>query len=363
MTRKAVKWATVIFITTLFLLPSCPSLAKARQEYTFPQEKTVLLPPGALISVQNISGDIDIRGGDVDEVVITATKRVKANSREEAEEWAKKVNIIFDKREQGLFIETKMPPAWTESLGSLLSSLFEKKPSVQVDFKIRSPQEVNVHAASVSGDIYIAAIGGDVDIDVVSGDMEISEIGGDLSIDAVSGDISVEDLAGNLEIDATSGDVEIVNVGGDVTIDVTSGDVIGRRIMGEFSVDGTSGDVSISDVHGDVSVDVTSGDISVRQKAGNLWIDTSSGDIYVETMVIKDGRYRVDTSSGQIIFHISETSSCTVDLETSGGRIHAKLPMIVDSVSRTRLQGTMGTGGAQISLSTSGGDIDLLPLE
>jgi len=363
MARKALQCTALIFITTMFLLSSSPALAKARQEYTFPQEKTVLLPPGALISVSNIKGDIDIRGGDVDKVVITATKRVTADSREEAEEWAKKVDVIYDERDKGLFIEGKMPRGWSESLGSLLSSLFEKKPSVQVDFEIRCPREVDVHSASVSGDIYMVAIGGDVHIDVVSGDMELEQIGGDLSIDAVSGDIVLEDVAGNLEIDAVSGDAEMINVGGAVTIDVTSGDIIGRNIMSELAVDGTSGDVSIMDVHGDVNIDVTSGDISIRQKRGNLWIDTSSGDVSVETIVIKNGRYRVDTSSGQIIFRIPKASSCTVELETSGGRIQAKLPMIVDSVSRTRLQGTMGLGEAQITLSTSGGDIDLLPID
>jgi hypothetical protein len=363
MVRKTLKGTAVIFIATLFLVASSPSLAKTRQEYTFPQEKTVLLPPGDLISVTNIKGDIDIRGGDVEKVVVIATKRVKADSPAEAEDWAKKVDVIYDERDEGLFIEAKMPRGWSESLGSLLSSLFQAKPSVQVDFEIRCPRKVDVHSASVSGDIYMVAIGGDVDIDVVSGDMELEEIGGDLSIDAVSGDIVLEDVAGNLEIDAVSGDTEMINVGGAVTIDVTSGDIIGKHIMGELAVDGTSGDVSIMDVNGDANIDVTSGDINIRQKSGNLWVDTSSGDVSVETIVVKNGRYRVDTSSGQIIFRIPETSSCTVDLETSGGRIQAKLPMIIDSVSRTRLQGTMGLGEAKITLSTSGGDIDLLPLD
>ena len=82
-----------------------------------------------------------------------------------------------------------------------------------------------------------------------------------------------------------------------------------------------------------------------------------------KTTIEKDGRYRADTSSGQITFRIPETSSCMLELETSGGRIRAKLPMVIETVSRTRLRGTMGAGEAQINLSTSGGNIYLLPFD
>lgn len=361
MMRHITRAALALILLAIILTNPVLSQADSGTEYTFPQEKSFSLPSGALISVQNTRGDINIQGGEQKQVIVKATKRVQAGSRKEAEEWAQKVNIIFDEREKGLFIETKMPRAWSESLGAVLSSLFEKKPSVRVDFDIQTPRQVEVKSGCVSGDIYILSIEGDVAVDVVSGDVEIEDIVGDVSVDAVSGDMVLQDVQGSLEIDATSGDAEIVNIGGDVSIDVTSGDITGKGIKGKLTVDGTSGDVNVRAVHGDIHIDVTSGDITVKQKGGDLWIDTSSGDISVETTIEKNGRYRVDTSSGQITFQIPESSSCTLDLETSGGRIRAKLPMVIESVSRTRLRGTMGDGGAQLNLSTSGGNIDLLP--
>ena len=362
MTDRMVK-CTVLFILTLILTQAALAQAASLQEYTFAQEKKVFFPQAALISVQNISGDVEIQGEDQNQVVIRATKRVKARSQKEAEEWAEKVNISFDERADGLFIEVKMPKDWSESLGSLLTKLFEKQPSVQVDFDIRTPRQVEVKVASVSGDISVVSVEKNVLIDVVSGDLEVAHIGGDLNIDAVSGDMVLQDLAGDVTINAISSDMEVTNIKGDVSIDVTSGDLIGKHIGGKCAVDGTSGDVNVEDVYGDVHIDVTSGDISIGQKGGELWIDTSSGDVSVQTIVQKNGRYRVDTSSGQIRFFIPPTTSCKVNLETSGGRIHAKLPMVVETATRTRLQGTIGSGEALVTLSTSGGDIDLLPLD
>ncbi|KPL18608.1 MAG: hypothetical protein AMJ92_07175 [candidate division Zixibacteria bacterium SM23_81] len=361
MMRHITRAALALILLAIILTNPVLSQADSGTEYTFPQEKSFSLPSGALISVQNTRGDINIQGGEQKQVVVKATKRVQAGSRKEAEEWAQKVNIIFDEREKGLFIEAKIPRAWSESLGDVLSKLLGKKPSVQVDFDIQTPRQVEVKAGCVSGDIYIVNIDGEVTVDVVSGGVKIEKIGGDLSIDAVSGDMLAQDVLGNLKIDATSGDAEIVNIGADVQVDVTSGDVIGKGIKGNLTIDGTSGDVNVEAVHGDVHIDVTSGDITVKQRGGDLWIDTSSGDVWVETAIEKNGRYRVDTSSGQITFRIPKSSSCTLDLETSGGRIRAKLPTTIESVSRTRLRGTMGDGGAQLNLSTSGGNIDLLP--
>jgi hypothetical protein len=52
-----------------------------------------------------------------------------------------------------------------------------------------------------------------------------------------------------------------------------------------------------------------------------------------------------------------------VDLETSGGKIKTKVPMTIETVSRTHLVGILGDGEGEIILSTSGGDIALLPLD
>jgi hypothetical protein len=353
-------------VTALLLiaLPALSSITPAEaDEYAFRQEETVILEPSSSIFVHNISGNITVQGWDEDEVLVKYTKRVKARSRREAEEWAEKVEVIIEKSDRDLLIEAKRPREWTESLGSLIKGIFEKRPSVNLDFEIYAPPQMHLETSSVSGDIYIDSIMGDVMVDAVSGDVEISQSGADVIINIVSGDMILEDISGDVDIDAVSGDAEITRVGGDLRIDITSGDIEGDRILGDLSIDGTSGDVVVRDIHGDISIDVTSGDIVVRQKAGDLWIDTSSGDVTVETNMVKAGRYEVETSSGQISFRIPSDASSSVELETSGGRIKAKLPMTIESMSRTHLVGILGDGEGEIVLSTSGGDIELLPLD
>ena len=346
----------------LMFLPSLVSPALAgRQEYAFEEERSITLEAGASITVQNISGRIDVRGWGGDHVRVTTTKRVKAGSREEAREWAEKIEIIIEKNGQELFVEAKRPRDWTESLESLLDGIFQKKPSASVDFEIDTPRDVHVEISSVSGDISARNIIGEVDIDVVSGDIEIHDTGSDVTIDAISGDMVIKEVAGNVDVDAVSGDTRLQNIGGNVRIDVTSGDVIAEGVDGNLYIDGTSGDVSATDIFGDINIDVTSGDIHVVQKAGELRIDTSSGDVAVETAMIKAGRYTVETSSGRITFRVPSDASSAIDMETSGGRITAKLPMTIESMSRTHLVGTLGDGEGEIVLSTSGGDIDLLP--
>jgi len=352
-------------VTAAFLLMFLPLLVSpalaGRHEYAFEEKRTISLEPGTSITVQNISGHIDVRGWDGDHIGVTTTKRVKAGSREEAQEWAEKIEIIIEKNGPELFIEAKRPRDWTESLESLLEGIFQKKPSANVDFEIDTPRDVHLEISSVSGDISVRDIIGEVNIDVVSGDMELLDIGSDVSINAISGDMVIEEVSGNLDVAAVSGDSRLQNIGGHVHIDVTSGDIIAESVDGDLYIDGTSGDVSATDIYGNINIDVTSGDIHVVQQAGELSIDTSSGDVTVETALIKAGSYTVETSSGQITFRVPSDASSTIDMETSGGRITAKLPMTIESMSRTHLVGTLGDGEGEIVLSTSGGDIDLLP--
>jgi DUF4097 and DUF4098 domain-containing protein YvlB len=362
--RKAKKAATRCAVAALFLL-ILPLLASqaiaARHEYSFTDEQTVSLEPGALITIENVSGHIQVHGWDGDHVRVTSIKRIKARSKEEAQEWARKMDIIIEKDGPDLLVEAKRPKDWTESLESLLKEIFQEKPSVSVDFEILTPSEVSLEISTVSGDISARDISGAVNIDAVSSDMEIANIGADVTINTVSGDMILEKIGGNLYVDAVSGDTWVETVGGKVRIDVTSGDVKAEGVHGDLSVDGTSGDVSATDIYGDINIDVTSGDIHVAQKAGELHIDTSSGDVAVETIPVGDGRYVVETSSGEITFRIPPDASSMVDMETSGGRITAKLPMTIESMSRTHLIGVLGSGQGEIILSSSGGDIDLLP--
>jgi|GEM_PF-694557 len=357
------KFALPVFTALLLiaaLMPASPAQAD-RHEYTFEEERTMVLEPGTLITVQNVSGNINVRSWDSDHVRVVSTKRIKARSRQEAHEWAEKVEIIIEKNGQDLLIKAKRPKDWTESLESLLEGIFRRKPSASVDFEISTPPDVHLEIATVSGDISVREITGEVTIDVVSGDLEIIDIGSDVTIDAVSGDMVLKKIAGNVDVDAVSGDTRLESIGGNVRIDVTSGDATLERVDGDLYIDGTSGDVSARDIFGDVNIDVTSGEIFVLQKSGELRIDTSSGDVTVETTLITSGHYTVETSSGQITFRVPSDASSMVDMETSGGTITVKMPMTIESMSRTHLVGVLGNGEGEIVLSTSGGDIDLLP--
>ena len=358
--KKTALCGITALLLLIMLAPASPVQA-GRQEYTFEEQRTLLLEPGATITVQNVSGQIDVRAWDGDHVRVIATKRIKARSREEAREWSDKVEIIIEKYGQELLIEAKRPKDWTESLESLLEGIFQKKPSASVDFEISTPPDVHLEVSSVSGDISVRDITGEISIDVVSGDLEVFDIGSNVAIEAVSGDMVLKKIAGNVDLDAVSGDTWLESIGGNVRINVTSGDATLNKVDGDLYIDGTSGDVSAENIYGDVNIDVTSGDIYVLQKGGELRIDTSSGDVTVETSLMTAGRYTVETSSGQITFRVPLDASSRVDMETSGGTIKAKVPMTIESMSRTHLVGTLGNGDGEIVLSTSGGDIDLLP--
>ena len=92
--------ALAVLMSVFPLLVAATWTAADGAEFSFTEEKSIVLEPGSTISVHNISGDILVQGWDQDHVLIASIKRVKARDRKQAKEWAKKVDIIIEKSNQ-----------------------------------------------------------------------------------------------------------------------------------------------------------------------------------------------------------------------------------------------------------------------
>jgi len=126
-----------------------------------------------------------------------------------------------------------------------------------------------------SGDLKLARIAGDVDVNDSSGDLEI-EKAGSVRVNDSSGDVDIDDVRTNVVVaNDSSGDIEIAKVDGSVTIEQdssggirvedvrgsvtvnndSSGDIYAGRVKGDFTVKSdSSGSISHADIGGRISV-------------------------------------------------------------------------------------------------------------
>ncbi len=194
-------------------------------------------------------------------------------------------------------------------------------------------------------------------------------------VSMASGDILLEDLVGTLNLTTASGDVNIETVQGpSITIQAASGDVIANRLDGWVSISTASGDIEIQQVIGPsaelnvasgdilvqsieadlVEVNSASGDVTIERLMGQVNASTASGDV---TLGLADAA-AISTASGAVTLHIPRGAGFDVDLESPDVEIDGDLEFRGSRRDR-RTQGTIGSGGPSLSVSTHSGSVQL----
>jgi hypothetical protein len=103
-------------------------------------------------------------------------------------------------------------------------------------------------------------------------------------------------------ISSVSGDVEVTGVSGDLLAKSTSGNVTVRGVAGAVNARSTSGNVQVGEITGTVSGKSTSGNVEVEIMqlggAGDMEFATTSGNVRVKMPANLDADVRMSTSSG-----------------------------------------------------------------
>ncbi len=341
----------------IILISLAGSMAMGKS-YRFEYEKNIDTGDRAEISVNNVSGKIEIIAAAVDKVIISAIKNVHAVDAEEAEKIADRIEIKVARNGRQVTVETnylKGGPGsrslWERLFGSGEDSYGD------VDYTITVPYNCRTEVDNVSGDAAVSGINSAVYITTTSGNLNLQDITGLIDIETVSGEIELNNIKGDINISATSSDSRLSVIDGMVDIHTTSGDTRADDIKGPITISETSGDVALSGIDGDVRIKSISGDINIQQESGAVDIITQSGSIRVRTELNSRREFYVETTSGTVDFLVPETSSGSVRIETLLGTIDTRLEMAVKVSSRTKFSGEFGKGGPKISLVSTSGDI------
>ena len=103
-------------------------------------------------------------------------------------------------------------------------------------------------------------------------------------------------------ISSVSGDVEVTGVSGDLQAKSTSGNVTVRGVAGAVNARSTSGNVHVGEITGTVSGKSTSGNVEVEimqlSGAGDMEFASTSGNVRVKLPANLDADVRMSTTSG-----------------------------------------------------------------
>ncbi|HXK60046.1 MAG TPA: DUF4097 family beta strand repeat-containing protein [Acidobacteriota bacterium] len=230
--QQALRTFLVCVVATSVLAPVIAQ-EDDQQQYVEPFDRTIALPANGSVSLSNIAGDIEIITWNRPEVRIQGLKVSRAATVEQARQNADLVTIDVKSNGNAVDISTKYPDGSNDDL------------RVSVEYKLTVPEPASVETRSVSGNIRLTGLRGNAQLASVSGDVEVDQIGGQLDARSVSGDVKAGEVSQNASCESVSGDVEVRGVGGETQAKSVSGNVLVEESSGPVAAESLSGDVRV----------------------------------------------------------------------------------------------------------------------
>lgn len=218
--------------------------------------KTFSVDEKAELRLENINGDVDIKGWDKNEIKVTAIITAKNQQARD------RITLVMNENGRGVSIET--------------------------EYKKESSGWGNNHAGSVDYMVMVPSHAKLPSIDLVNGSMSIEGVKGEMKIDLVNGSIIATGLTSNSEINSVNGKIiaSYSSIGDD--LNEISIDTVNGRI--QLSLPGSiSADVDIETMHGSIRNDFGLSANKNMFSGKNLQGTIGSGDVRISIETVNGG--------------------------------------------------------------------------
>lgn len=284
----------------LLALLSCAAPASWAGERT-PINETRPLAADGKLTINNLAGNIEVRGWDRNEVAISGT------------------------------------------LGEDVEKLDISGDAKQLSIVVRYPSRMHGHVDDTELQLRVPARA-------------------QLALDAVSADIRVRDTSGRIDAKSVSGDVELIVGSGEINASTVSGDLKVQAPAYKTSLNSVSGDLTAVGLRGTLSADTVSGNLSLVGGTFKLLkLQSVSGDLDLKLGLDGEGSLNAETLSGDIALRLPRTPDAKLTMKTFSGDLHngfASGDNENDDEVRN-LTASLGTGAGHIDLHTFSGDIEV----
>jgi hypothetical protein len=295
-----------------------------REEQTERTTKVIRLGTDGALALGNIAGDITVTRGGGSDATIEIVKTARGRTIEEAKEFLTLVPVDVTERNGRAEVKARYPSGDDQRRN-------RRNVNVSVAYTVSAPAGTRVSIDSISGNVKVTDIKGDINANSISGDVRISGAG---RIGAA------KTMSGMVEISETQSD-------GGVAGSSMSGDVVFRRVTARRMDGGSvSGNIRLEDVQ------------SERVSGG-----TTSGDVVFSGALARGGRYELKSFSGEVRVILVGNTGFEVDANTFSGDIRPDIPITTRARQSDRrgpqrtLSGTYGDGSAVLDLTTFSGSI------
>jgi DUF4097 and DUF4098 domain-containing protein YvlB len=238
------------------------------------------------------------------------------------------------------------------------------------------PRNMDLAITSRRGDINIAGMVGNVDINHQRGEVNITDlvghaaltidrssarlqhIKGDVSISGRANEVAIEDIDGAVQLTGEFQEsVRLVRISKTVGFHSSRTDMEFAHLDGRLDLD--SGDLRADSLFGPMRLTTHSKDISLEGLSGDLRLEDSNGT--VEVGLHKPGNIQIDNRKGDVQIMIPPATPLKVEARTRSGEISTDFEEIkVDSHNnQASASGSIGANGPRLAINCDKGTIEI----
>ncbi|MBL8177808.1 MAG: hypothetical protein JNK48_24230 [Bryobacterales bacterium] len=270
------------------------------------------LKAGGRIEMENFNGSIEITGWDKETVEIHGTKHAPNRELLDA------IQIDIDSTPEALRIKTVRP--------------LERRGNLGVKYVLSVPRKVVL-------------------------DRIVSSNGG----------VRLEQLEGTAKIRTSNGGVRAASFKGDLDVTTSNGAIDVSAFTGGASLRSSNGTIHADGVRGFFEATTSNGAIEARivEASGSRPIraNSSNGRVSLTVESLKNNDIIASTSNSSLTVKLPASAGARLKASTSNSSINTEFDVTAQgTLSKNRLEGTIGGGGPLLDLHTSNGSIRVLKL-
>ncbi len=328
------------------------------------------IPVGSTLHVNDDRGTITVNVADFSTndktnaktMTVSVRKKVHAEKEQDAESYDRKTKPLIT-------VEGKVVTLNANTQGA-------GDKGVATDMDIYVPLNTALVITSSRGDVTIAGMSGNVEVNHHRGEVNINDhtgnvtlnldgssarlghVKGDVTIQGKANEVAVEDVDGAVHLNGEFQEsVRLVRISKTVGFHSSRTDMEFSRLDGRLDLD--SGDLRADSLTGPMRLTTRSKDIALEGLSGDLRLEDTNGT--VEVGLYKPGNIQIDNRKGDVQVTIPPNTAIKVEARAREGEIESDFDEIkVDKGDhQSSASGSIGTNGPRLAMNCDKGAIEI----
>ena len=330
--------------------------------FDYSDELSQEIPAGGILHVNDERGTITVNVGDGKTIRVSVRKKVRTEKEQDAENYNGKTKPQITIGDKVVTLNANTQGAGDKGVTS--------------DMDIYVPLNTALVITSGRGDVTVAGMSSNVEVNHHRGEVNINDHTGNISLNLdgssarlahVKGDVTIQGKANEVAVEDVDGavhmngefqeSVRLVRVSKTVSFRSSRTEMEFARLDGRLDLD--SGDLRADSLSGPMRLTTRSKDVALEGLSGDLRLEDENGT--VEVGLYKPGNIQIDNRKGDVQVSIPPNTPIKVEARTRRGEIESDFEEIkVDNHdNQSSASGSIGTNGPRLVMNCENGRIEI----